>query len=231
MDLTAAYKNDGDKYDVAVEVTKILVNVSPDVLTIMSDVSDTVLRPVMSARASQPLYAVNSYDCICSSHHRKGTNPPFASIGSGGLDFMGQEKGFTFWAPVCPPGHGILGHLLTSGNSQPTHQVVCIALNSGVVKWPLRYERRWKADKAVVWEAIPPADHVALGCIVTLAGIEPQLQTMVCVHRHVLVRAPLGECLVRTGEGCLWAIDNAAGTFSFFNSNGTFSPCSFAACT
>lgn len=219
LDMTAAYKNDGEKHDVAIEITKVLVNVSPDVLTILSDVSDTILRPIQSASASQPLYAVSSYQRICSSHHRKRTNPPFASIGSGGLDFMGQEKGFTFWVPVCPPGHGILGHLLTSGNSQPTHQVVCVALNSGIVKWPLRFERRWKADTAVVWEAIPPPDYVALGCMVTM-GAEPLMQSMVCVHRHVLVQAPLGECLVRTGDGCLWAIDNAAGTFLCSESSG-----------
>lgn len=220
MDMTAAYKNDGEKYDVAVELTKVMVNVSPDVLTILSDVSDTILRPVLSASAAQPLYAVNSYECICSSHHRKSSAPPFASIGSGGLDFMGQEKGFTFWAPVCPPGHAILGHVLTSGHSQPTHQVVCIALNSGVVKWPLRFERRWKADKAVVWEAIPPPEHIALGCMVTL-GEEPQVQSMVCVHRQVLVQSRLGECLIRTGDGCLWAIDNAAGSFFFSERSGT----------
>eukprot|EP00892_Ulva_mutabilis_P007576 jgi/Ulvmu1/5190/UM021_0207.1 len=212
MDMTAAYKNDGEKHDVAIEITKVLVNVSPDVLTILSDVSDTILRPVQSASATQPLHAVNKYQRICSSHHRKSTTPPFASIGSGGLDFMGQEKGFTFWAPACPPGHGILGHLLTSGHSQPTHQVVCIALNSGFVKWPLRFVRRWKADTAVVWEAVPPPDYVALGCMVTM-GAEPLVQSMVCVHRRVLVQAPLGECLVRTGDGCLWAIDNAAATF------------------
>jgi vacuolar protein sorting-associated protein 13A/C len=214
VDLTAAYKNDGQKRDVAVEITKIILNVSPDVLTILSDVANTVWKPIQAASPEQPLSAVNAYKRISSSHHKKCTTPPFTSIGSGGLDFLGHEKGFTFWAPVAPPGFCILGHLITSGTSQPTQEVISIALNSGVVAWPLRYEMRWQADSATVWEAIAPAGYTALGCFVTL-GEAPGIHSMICVHGDVLVQSPVGECVVRTGEGSLWSVDNAAGSFFF----------------
>ena len=220
VDLTAAYKHDGQKRDLAVEITKIVLNVSPDVLTILSDMSETVWRPIQAASPETPLHAVNKYKRICSSHHKKCTTPPFNSIGGGGLDFLGQEKGFTFWAPEAPPGHGILGHLITSGTSQPTQEVISIALNSGVVAWPLKYEMCWKADSATVWEATAPPGYIALGCFVTM-GEKPGMYSMLCVHERVLVMAPVGECVVRSNDGSLWAIDNAAGSFFFSDCKGT----------
>lgn len=220
IDLTAAYKKEDGKQDWGVDVSKIVLNVSPDVLTILSNVSESVLRPIQAASPDSPLYAVSKYKRICSSHHKKCTTPPFNSIGSGGLDFLGQEKGFTFWAPEAPAGHGILGHLVTSGTSQPIQEVMSIALNSGIVAWPLKYQECWKADTATVWKAVPPPGYVTLGSFVTL-GEKPGMHSMLCVHERVLVTAPVGECVVRASEGSLWAIDNAAGSFFFSECIGT----------
>jgi vacuolar protein sorting-associated protein 13A/C len=221
VDLTAAYKHDGKKRDLAVEITKIVLNVSPDVLTILSALSTTVLHPIQAASPENPLHAVNKYKRICSSHHKKGTMPPFHAIGSGGLDFLGQEKGFTFWAPEAPPGHGILGHLITSGTSQPTQEVMSVALNSGVVAWPQKYKQVWQAESATVWQPVAPQGYIALGSFVTL-GEEPGMYSMLCVHERVLVTAPVGECVVSTNEGSLWAIDSASGSFFFSDCKGTF---------
>jgi hypothetical protein len=221
VDLTAAYKDDGEKRELAVEITKIVLNVSPDVLTILSDMSDTVWRPLQAASPDNPLHAVNKYKRICSSHQKQCTTPPFNSIGGGGLDFLGQEKGFTFWAPEAPPGHGILGHLITSGTSQPTQEVMSIALNSGVVAWPLKYEICWQEAPATVWRAVEPPGYVALGSFVTL-GEKPGMYSMLCVHASVLVMAPVGECVVRSEEGSLWAVDSAAGSFFFSDCKGAF---------
>jgi hypothetical protein len=66
-----------------------------------------------------------------------------------------------------------------------------------------------------VWDAVPPSGYAAMGCVVTTDENAPSLQSMVCVHMRALVTAPLGECLARSGEGSLWAVDNAAGSFVF----------------
>jgi vacuolar protein sorting-associated protein 13A/C len=229
-DLTAAYKHDGTARDVAVEITSVVLNVSPDVLTILSDVSETLLRPIQAASTVQPLYAVNAYEKICSSHHKKSAVPPFPAVGAGGLDCLGHEKGFTFWAPVAPPGHCILGHVLTTGISQPTHEVMCIALNSGIVKWPVSFKSVWHAANAYVWEPIPPPGYRVLGCMVTAKKKPPQIQSVVCVHERAIVSTPLGECLVRSGEGCLWAVDNVAGSFLFTEDKSVASICPWSRC-
>lgn len=215
VDVTAAYKNDGAKRDVAVEVTDIALHVAPDAITVVSEVSDTILKPLQAASPAQPLYAVNAYSRIVSSTSKKSLAPPFAAVGAGGLDSIGEERGFTFWAPVAPPGHSILGHVLTAGTSQPTHEVMCAALTSGIVAWPLGFDACWHGVNATVWEPRPPKGYAALGCVVTTGGAAPALQAMVCVHLQALVRAPLGQCLARSGEGSLWAVDNSAGSFVF----------------
>ncbi len=48
VDITAAYKNRGNKRDVAVEVTDMVVNMSPDVITVITEVSETILRPIQA---------------------------------------------------------------------------------------------------------------------------------------------------------------------------------------
>ena len=215
VDVTAAYKNDGSKRDVAVDVTDIALHVAPDAITVVMEVSDTILKPLQAASPAQPLYAVNAYTRIASSNSKKSVAPPFAAVGAGGLDSIGEERGFTFWAPVAPPGHSVLGDVLTAGTSQPTHEVTCAALTSGIVAWPLGFDACWHGVDATVWEARPPQGYAALGCVVTTGGDAPPLHAMVCVHLQALVRAPLGQCLARSGEGSLWAVDNSAGSFVF----------------
>lgn len=53
---------------------------------------------------------------------------------------LGKERGFTFWKPQAPPGHCCLGHVLTAGTAQPDHEVLCVALNSGLVAWPTGFD-------------------------------------------------------------------------------------------
>jgi vacuolar protein sorting-associated protein 13A/C len=221
-DVSMAYNSDGGRREVVIDVSDIALHVSPDAITVVSEVSDTVLTPLQAARPTQPLRAVNVYKRIVSCHCKRPTVPPYAAVGSGGLYAMSEERGFTFWAPVVPPGHGILGHVLTAGASQPTHEVVCAALASGIVSWPEGFEHRWNAGAANVWDAIPPPGYAAMGCVVTTDGNAPSLQSMVCIHMQALVTAPLGECLARSGEGSLWAVDNAAGSFMFSDEESAY---------
>jgi vacuolar protein sorting-associated protein 13A/C len=220
VDVTAAYKNDGIKRDIAVNVTDLALHVSPDVVTIISKVSETILKPIQAASSSQPLYAISKYSRLAMSHCKRSAAPPYASVGSGGLDGLGDERGFTFWEPIAPPGHCILGHVLTAGTAQPTHEVMCVALASGIVAWPLGFQKVWNGGTAVVWEALPPDGYTAIGCLVTTGDQPPWLNSMVCVHSAVLVQARIGECLARSGEGSLWTVDNAAGCFIFAEVQG-----------
>ena len=62
-------------------------------------------------------------------------------MGSGRLNALGNDRGFTFWVPVTPPGYCAMGHVLTAGVEQPMHEVVSVALNSGLVAWPIGYDK------------------------------------------------------------------------------------------
>jgi vacuolar protein sorting-associated protein 13A/C len=220
VDVTAAYKNDGAVRTAAVDVTDVVLHISPDVVTVVSEVSDTIVKPIQAASPSSPLYAVKKYDRLATSHRKSYAAPPYASVGSGGLHALEDERGFTFWAPLAPPGHCVLGHVLTAGSAQPTHEVLCVTLTSGIVAWPVRFEKVWESAEAVVWEPVPPPGYAALGCMVTTGAEPPALAAMGCVHVQALVQAPVGECLARSGEGSLWAVDNVAGAFIFADAEG-----------
>jgi vacuolar protein sorting-associated protein 13A/C len=223
VDVTAAYKNDGQARDAAVEVSDVVLHISPDALTVLSEVSGTLLAPAAAARPAQPLYGVSAYTRVCVSQHHRSIAPPYTAVGAGGLDPLGDERGFTFWAPVAPPGHAALGHVLTPGTSQPTHEVVCVALSSGIAAWPLGFTQRWHGGGTVVWDAIAPPGYAALGCLATPGSEAPPTHSMACIHMSALVLCPLGECLARSGEGCLWAVDNGGGCFTFSGIVGALS--------
>ena len=100
-------------------------------------------------------------------------------------------------------------------------QVVAIAVNSGLVTYPVGYKRVAGADGLALWEPQPPPGYAALGHVATSGGLKPAATQVVCLHESVAVSCALGECLqLRAGEDAeeaeevhVWNIDNAGATF------------------
>jgi hypothetical protein len=99
------------------------------------------------------------------------------------------------------------------GVSQPTHQVVALAVNSGLVTYPIGYTRVWEAEGITLWRPQPQPGYRPLGCLATTDDAPPGAKAVVCVHEHAVVEAQLGECLLCASSGSLWAVQNDVGTF------------------
>lgn len=119
-------------------------------------------------------------------------------------------------------------------------QVLAVAVNSGLVAYPVGFESGWSSQDITVWQPKPPKGYLALGCLVSSGSEAPPLTSMVCLHYAVAVEAPLGQCLQlsimrrttsntedsghmlatqRPSSLNVWCIDNAAATFVLFSSD------------
>lgn len=125
----------------------------------------------------------------------------------------------------------MLPALLTAGHSQPDHQVIAIAINSGLVTYPTGYTLVWESPGASFWRPVPPTGYVALGCIASpaisaprpvspdapdqrsSAAVPPSRKACVVVAKQVVTEALLAECMMLCTNGNLWCIQNSAGTF------------------
>jgi hypothetical protein len=117
-----------------------------------------------------------------------------------------------------------LGHW--SGHSQPDHQIIAIAINSGLVTYPTGFKLVWESPGVSLWRPIPPPGYVPMGCIATLNTIHssstasisgssepPPRKICVVVAQQVVVEALLAECMMLCTTGNLWCVQNSAGTF------------------
>lgn len=117
-----------------------------------------------------------------------------------------------------------------TGHSQPDHQVIAVAINSGLVTYPTGYTLVWESSGISFWRPIPPPGYVAMGCVASLAtgragspssvrrqsssgAVPPSRKACVVVARQVAVEALLAECMMLCTNGNLWCIQNSAGTF------------------
>lgn len=110
-------------------------------------------------------------------------------------------------------------------------QVVSVAVNSGLVAYPVKYNAAYSTSGLTIWEAVPPEGYVALGCLAAPGDSPPSLTEMVTVHASIGVEAPLGSCLVLQEEKSwrsleddmghltekpkanVWCIDNVGASF------------------
>ena len=114
---------------------------------------------------------------------------------------------FPMLAPsqCCAPGH-----------SQPEHQVVAVAINSGLVTYPSGYTLAWQAAGVNMWRPMPPPGYVALGCLAVPSEGDaepPPRQACVVLAMQVAVDALLAECMLLSTCGNLWCVQNSCGTF------------------
>lgn len=111
-------------------------------------------------------------------------------------------------------------------------QVLALAVNSGLVTFPVSYDKVWSDPGIHLWQPQSPEGYIALGCLATPTPDPPAQTAMVCVHRSLGIEAPLGQCLtVKPQEGSrrdsgdvghlsegpaanVWCVDNSAATFS-----------------
>lgn len=94
-----------------------------------------------------------------------------------------------------------------------------VAVNSGLVAYPLSFKKIGYTSGLSIWEPQPPEGFVAMGHLALGQNEEPDTKDVVCVHASRLTASSLGECLeLRDGDRSpgdlnVWNVDNAGATF------------------
>ena len=98
-------------------------------------------------------------------------------------------------------------------------QVLAIAVNSGLVAYPLSYKKIGYNNSLSIWAPQAPEGFLAMGHIVTEGSSEPAVKDVVCLHASRVTETGLAECL-NMGAGDrspadlnIWNVDNSGATF------------------
>ncbi|KAK9864527.1 hypothetical protein WJX84_002714 [Apatococcus fuscideae] len=151
----------------------------------------SVLEPLVQPSADRPLSKCNKFGKLWS-NNLDGLGAAEAATE---VSILGSASGATFWRPKPAIGYVALGDCITSGSMQPAFQVISVAVNSGIIAYPVRFKAIWSSAKLSVWQPEAPAGYVAIGCLVTTDHEPPAVTEIGCLHQKVLVEAPVGQLL------------------------------------
>jgi vacuolar protein sorting-associated protein 13A/C len=184
----------------------------------------SVSKPLAVPSPTQPLQRCDAYSRVwCSS----GTAPPatlpsvsagtltVSATGRGGVDPWTASRGVSVWRPQPPNGYLSLGDVAVPGAAaSPQFTVAVMAVNSGLVAWPQRFELCWDAgDGLVLWRPIPAPGYVAMGLVASRSVTEaPDAQQVACVRSEALVEARCSQCVLLCAAGNLWSVANCGAT-------------------
>ena len=74
-------------------------------------------------------------------------------------------------------------------------QVISVAVNSGIIAYPVKFKSIYSSAKLSLWQPEAPEGYIAVGCLATADRDPPAVTDIGCIHRKVLVEAPLGQLL------------------------------------
>eukprot|EP00798_Chlamydomonas_sp_ICE-L_P025166 gene25166-10797_t len=201
-----------DKVEFSLDLSDISMKLSPDVMNHLLKLQNAVAMPLVLPPQDQPLSRCSKFEQLWSSAQSESSFG-YATLGQGGVESMAEFRGVTLWRPQPPSGYIILGDMPVAGSNQPTHQVVTVAINSGLVAYPLGYVLVWEGEEVALWRPTPPAGYVAMGCVATASPDTPPSTKLVgCLHKRCVVEARVGDCLLLSSDGNLWCVQNSCST-------------------
>ncbi|KAL4443584.1 hypothetical protein ABPG75_011321 [Micractinium tetrahymenae] len=216
--------------DVRLEASDLRLTLSPDVLELGGLLAASALEPLMQPQPDQPLASCNQFERVWSFDPAALLAQQPGGAAAVSLAVTGAEGGVTVWRPKTPTGYAVTGDVVTPGSTQPTFEVLAVAVNSGLAAYPTAYTRVWAGAGGAIWRPVPPPGYVAAGDVFTADEIEPELSAMVCLHEGTVVECAPGERLSLPPQlphapaaaaaaastlprVDLWCLDNSIGTF------------------
>ncbi|KAI7845244.1 hypothetical protein COHA_001286 [Chlorella ohadii] len=225
--------------DIQLEASDLRLTLSPDVLELGGRLAASVLEPLMQPQPDQPLASCNQFERVWSfdpadwlAEHQPGGQLA-VSLAVTGAEVCAESchGGVTVWRAKSPTGYGVTGDVVMPGATQPTFEVLAVAVNSGLAAYPTGYTRVWAGAGGAIWRPQPPPGYVAAGDLFsTETDREPELAAMVCLHEGTVVECAPGERLslppqlphtpaasalvaAAVPHVDLWCNDNSLGTF------------------
>ena len=118
-----------------------------------------------------------------------------------------------FWRPVAPPGYATLGDAATAGEAPPAASARVLRDTGALCMAPTGYVQRLALPGGLtLWEPVPPAGCVAVGCVASLGPDPPALSAVRCPRAALVVEAEPVECVHSDDAGAVWRIGNSSGT-------------------
>lgn len=225
------------------EITKAELNLvtsamglilAPRTLELVLALASQSLQPFNLPDIDSPVYGTSEYELVCSFDHLRNQQLVGSSLFS--TVTTTETTGVSVWRPLMPNGYGIAGHVATPSNSTPNFEVLVIALNSGIVKYPSSFKLISNIDGFNIWRPEAPSNYKCVGDLVKPEDEgTPNFGEIVCIHQDVLVEANFGSFLpLHASLYCsenrkaadlsveLLCIDNSFGTFKTLKSGNAF---------
>ena len=203
------FKSGEKDIDMTLSVSQIHSYISPGLLELGTKLCKEALAPLQQPSPDAAAFAVSKFQKVC-------------TVKCTGAEMMYSEtllyesEMITFWKPSAPTGYAFGGHVITHGERVPTFEVMCLAINSGLVRCPDKFELVFSNDNVWLWEPVTTEGFVAVGIFVTMNPNPPSLEETCCVACNALVRTPVGERIMLSsceGGTVVSNIDNSFGTF------------------
>ncbi len=215
---------------VDLKASDLRLTISPVVAELATSLGAGALEPLMQPGPSAPLRAVRQFERVWSIDPDATWQKDSELAVS--LAVTGAGGGVTIWRPKTTTGYGITGHVITAGDTNPSFEVMTVAVNSGLVAYPSSFMKVWTGGGATIWRPVPPEGYVSVGDVATCGenSTPPELSEVLCLHQSTLIEVPVGECLPLPAVSAsspaaaakasaafppvdFWCVDNTMGTF------------------
>lgn len=200
----------GDKdIDMTLSISEVHYYISPGLLELGTKLCKEALAPLQQPGPDAAAFAVSKFQKVCTVKCN-GSEKVYNEA------LLFESEMVTFWKPSAPTGYAFGGHVITQGEKAPSFEVMCLAMNSGLVKRPDKFELLFSNDIIWLWGPVTTEGFAAVGVFVTMDPNPPSIEGTCCVACDALVKAPLGErirlCSCES-EAVISNIDNSFGTF------------------
>ncbi|KAK9858457.1 hypothetical protein WJX84_002370 [Apatococcus fuscideae] len=177
--------------DVHLHISDVHIRVSPDVLELGASLQASVLEPLIQPSADRPLSKCNKFGKLWS-NTLDSLSPAQAATE---VSILGSATGATFWRPKPAVGYVALGDCVTSGSQQPAFQVISVAVNSGIIAYPVKFKSIYSSAKLSLWQPEAPEGYIAGSS-----------------SSHDLMSFDSGH-LDPPKQGYVWCVENCAASF------------------
>lgn len=127
--------------DLTFDISDIRLSLDPVLFDLANSLASSALAPLMQPGPDQAVRAVTqfekiwSFDPVADLQQQEQVAVSTTVTGAGG--------GVTVWRPKTVTGYGVLGFVVTPGEGQPAFEVLSVAVNSGLVAYPVDYTLIW----------------------------------------------------------------------------------------
>ncbi|CAG9462799.1 unnamed protein product [Pedinophyceae sp. YPF-701] len=189
--------------DCCIDLKPLWINLSPDLVVIVSEVMETALAAIAAPGPTEPLMLCNKFARVA----------VLRAVDGAGAATLAASRNQTppicvIWKPRVPRGYRGLGHVATAGTAAPSRPVTTVSVCAGIAADPAGYNLVWPVpgrdgalpdSEVYLWEPLPPPGYVGIGMVATKTPVAPGPKEVAVVKRgYVSTHAKTSLLLARS---------------------------------